>query len=60
MLKCSNVILLNKIEEFFNNVFDSGYYPDSDAWSNDQIYSIHKSGEKCNPRMTEELPSLTI
>ena len=53
MLKCSNVILLNKIEEFFNNVFDSGYYPDSDAWSNDQIYSIHKSGEKCHPTMTE-------
>ena len=46
MLKCTNAINLSKIEQFFNNVFDPGYYPD--AWNNGLIYSIYKSGEKYN------------
>lgn len=47
MLKCSNVILLSKLEELFNNNFDLSYY--ADAWNNGLIYSIYKSQVRFNP-----------
>ena len=46
MSKCFNIKPLVEIEELSSNIFDSGYYPD--AWNNDVIYLIYKSGGKSN------------
>ena len=46
-MKCSDDLMLVKLEKLFNKIFKTGYHPNS---SNEGlIFSIHKSGEKENP-----------
>ena len=47
MIKCSDNLMLVKLEKLFNKTFKTGYYPNS--WNEGLIFSIHKSGEKENP-----------
>ena len=42
MIKCSDDLMLVKLEKLFNKIFKTGYYPNS--WNKGLIFSIHKSG----------------
>ena len=47
MIKCSDDLMLVKLEKLFNKIFKTGYYPNS--WNEELLFSIHKSDEKENP-----------
>ena len=47
MIKCSDDLILVKLEKLFNKIFQTGHYPNS--WNERLIASIYKSGEKENP-----------
>ena len=47
MIKCSDELMISKIEKLFNEILISGYYPRS--WSEGLILSIHKSGKREDP-----------
>ena len=47
MIKCSDDVMLIKLEKLFNKIFKTGFY--SKFWNEGLIFSKHKSGEKENP-----------
>ena len=46
MVKCSDKLMLVKLEKLFNKIFMTGYYPNS--WNKGLIFSIYRSSEKEN------------
>lgn len=43
-IKSSHESLIKNIQKIFNQIFNSGYFPE--AWSHNLIFSIYKSGKK--------------
>ena len=46
IIKCSDDLMLVKLEKPVNEIFKTGYFPNS--WNEGLIFPIHKSGEKEN------------